>query len=89
MMIHCLWYQGSFYNESSLAHTGQPGLVCCNCGRSDDLRYELKVIVEQWLTGEHTGQHTYGSSAEYSYRRRRGLPPVGKKGRSGRRNKWE
>jgi len=85
-MIKCLWCRGDFYYSSSLPHTGAPGLICIHCGRSDDLRYELRVVVEQMK--EHCGYHTYGANAEYYYRRRMGLPPVGKKGRSGRRNKW-
>ena len=73
--------------EPSLPHTGKPGLECTHCSRSDDFWHEIDVILEQ--AKEHTGQHTYGANVEYSYRKRRGLPPVGKKGRSGKRNKWE
>jgi len=87
--MKCLFCQGNLRYEKSIPHTGKPGLQCFQCARSDDIAYEIRAIIEQWLMGEHTNQQTYGSSADYSYRKRRGLPPVGKKGRSGRRNKWE
>ncbi len=82
--MRCLFCDGNFYYESSLPHTGGPGLMCHYCGRSNDLRYELYVVVEQM--NEHCNQHTYGSSADYRYRRKMKLPLVDERGR---KSKWE
>lgn len=82
-MIKCLWCKGNFYYASSLPHTGAPGLICMHCARSDDLRYELMALVEQMK--EHTGNHTYGSSADYRYRKRHEQIV---KSKIGRKNKW-
>ena len=86
--MRCFFCNGNLYPQKAVTHTGKPGFACMQCGRSSDIRYELKLIIDQWMTKEHCNQQTYGTDGEYRYRRRMGLPPVGKKGRSGRRNKW-
>lgn len=81
--MKCLFCQGSLIYTKSLPHTGQPGLYCISCSKSDDIWYEIYVMLEQ--IKPHCNWHTYGSSADYKYRKRWGLPLVGKKGR---KNKW-
>ena len=88
--MECWWCHGQMQFEPSLPHTGKPGYECVQCNKSDDIWHEIDVLFKHAIFDEeYVNWHTYCGNKEYYFRRKLSLPPVGKKGRSGRKSKWE